>query len=177
MVTSTPSSHRRRADSGSGSHLVRSQQMTQTPQVRCLLPVFPSVSRHERSTAVCCLRPIFHSVSHRACFIAHRAAGSGSPQCHCTRCRLCRCGASCPSSHPSLTGPRGRPPTVSRDEVSTVKACCLRPVFRSIAHRAAGSGRPHTVTSLTTAGAQRLACFSLVSLPARQVSTSRRLGS
>ena len=46
------------------------------------------------------------------------------------------------TSHPSLTGPRGRPPTVSRYEVSTVQTCCLLPVFRSIAHRAAGSGRP-----------------------------------
>ena len=34
-------------------------------------------------------------------------SGSGSPQCHRTRCRLCRCAASGPSSFPSLTGPWG----------------------------------------------------------------------
>ena len=33
--------------------------------------------------------------------------GSGRPQCHGTRCRLCRCAASGRSSLPSLTGPRG----------------------------------------------------------------------
>ena len=97
------------------------------------------------------------------------------------------------------------PPTVSRHEVSTAQVCCLRPsshpsltgrrgVGRPQCHgtrcrlcRCAASG-PSSVLSLTgqrgwpptsfkTASAQRLAFFSLVSLPARQVSKSRRLGS
>ena len=47
------------------------------------------------------LRHVFPSVT-------HRTAGSGRPQFHGTRCRLCRCAASDQISHPSLTGPRGR---------------------------------------------------------------------
>ena len=39
-------------------------------------------------------------------------------------------------------------PTVSRHEVSTVQVCCLRPVFRSVAHRAARSGRPQVLRLL-----------------------------
>ena len=93
-----------------------SRNMLLTVQVRCLRPVFPSVthrggrgvgpptvSRHEVSTVqVRCHLPVFPSVT-------HRAAGSACPQCHGhgTRCRLCRCAASGPSSLPSLIGPRG----------------------------------------------------------------------
>ena len=130
----------------------------------------PTVSRHEVSTAQVVLPPVRLPIRHSP------GRGVGRPQCHGTRCRLCRCAASGPSFYPSLTAPRGRPLTVSRHKVSTVQVCCLRPVLRSIAHRAAGSGCPQV---FTTADAQRLACFagfSLVSLPARQMSTSRRLG-
>ena len=58
-----------------------------------------------RTSQVCrrqySLRPVFPSVT-------HRAAGSGSPQCHGTRCRQCRCAASGLSSVLSLTGLRGQ---------------------------------------------------------------------
>ena len=61
----------------------------------------PTVSLHEVTTVqVCCLQPVSSSVT-------HLASGSGRPQCHCTRCRLCRCAASCPPSLLPLTGPLG----------------------------------------------------------------------
>ena len=50
---------------------------------------------------VCCLLPIFSSFT---CL----AAGSGRPQCYSTRCLLCTCAASGPSSLLSLAGPLGR---------------------------------------------------------------------
>ena len=64
--------------------------------------------------------------------------------------------------------------SVSRHEVSTVQVCCLRPLLPSVAQRAAGSGRPQGFRLLVPSVCR--ACFSLVSLPARQVSTSRRFG-
>ena len=53
---------------------------------------------HKVSTVqVCCLLPVFPSDT-------LLAAGSGSTQCHCTRCQLCTCAASCQSSILLLTG-------------------------------------------------------------------------
>ena len=57
--------------------------------------------------------------------------------------------------------------------------CCLRPVFPSITHRAAGSGRPQVSRLLVPGvGLSRLARCPLAPHPARarQVSSSRRLG-
>ena len=113
----TPSSHRRRPNRGSrltpgpvaaGAQVRRaSARITNGLLLCCFRPAFPPVAtvpRHKVSTVqVCCLRPIFP-------YVTHWAAGSGRPQCHGTRCRLCRCAASGPSSLLSLTGPGlGRP--------------------------------------------------------------------
>ena len=57
---------------------------------------------------------------------SHRAAGSGHPHCHGTRCRLCRCAASGQSSLPSLTGARGRVAHKCRDCWS-LASCPLSP--------------------------------------------------
>ena len=72
---------------------------------------------------------------------SHRAAGSGHPHCHGTRCRLCRCAASGQSSQSvtRLAAGSGRPHC--EGTVSTVQVCCLRPVFRSVTHWAAGSSQ------------------------------------
>ena len=54
-----------------------------------------------------------------------------------------RCAASGPSSHPSLTGPRGRAAHSVKARGVDCAVCCLLPVFRSVTHRArcADSGR------------------------------------
>ena len=113
-------------------------------------------------------RPVFRSV-------AHRAAGSIRPQCHGMRNQLCRRAASGPSSHPSLTGPRGRAAhSVMARGIDCHGAGVLPPARLQFCRSPGRRVRPPT--SIATAGAERLACFLLVSLPARQVSTSRRLG-
>ena len=70
----------------------------------------PTVSLHVghvvSTVQMCCLRPVFLPSS----LLPLTGPGSGRPQCHGTRCRLCRCAASGPSSLPSLNGPDlGRP--------------------------------------------------------------------
>ena len=149
--------HLRCAASGPSSYPSITAQRSRPPALLSLIGPRgrpPTVSLHEVSTAQVVLPPARLPIRHSS------GRAVGSPQCHCTRCRLCRCAASCPSFYPSLTAPRGRPPTVSRHEVSTVQVCCLRPVLRSNAHRAAGLGRLEC--HCTRCRPYRLCCLLLV---------------
>ena len=98
-----------------------------------------------RTSKMCCLRSIFISVYHRTAesaarpSVTHRAARSAAHSVTARGVDCTGCAASGPSSHPSLIGPRGRQPTMSLHEVSTVQVCCLLPIFLSVSHRAAGS--------------------------------------
>ena len=68
----------------------------------------------------------------------------GSPQCHCIRCRLCRCAASSQSPPPSLTGPSG----LAAHDVTALRVNCagLLPPACFLLHHSPGSWlRPPSV--------------------------------
>ena len=181
-VTSTPSSLRRWQDRGSR---LMPGPATRTSQVCCLLPVFRSVTRRVRGvgppTVSDTVTARHGEVSTAGVLPLARLPFCHSPgltgprgrATHTVTARGVDCAGVLPPAslpNPSLAWPRGR-------AAHTVKAQCRL-------CRCAASG-PSSVLSLTgqrgrasvtTAGAQRLACFLLVSLPARQVSMSRLLG-
>ena len=130
------------------------------------------------TTDVRCLWPVSLSIT-------HRAAGLGCPQCHSTRCRLCRCAASGPSSLPSLTGPRGSGRShslaVSRHEASTVDCAGVLLPARLRFHHSPGCevGPPivsrHKVSTVQARHSRFVpSSVPRPSLSRRQVSTSCR---
>ena len=84
--------------------------------------------------------------------------GVERPQCHDTRCRLCRCASSCPSSLSSLT---------------TVQVCILRPVFPFFTHYRVRSGRPQRYDCWCLASGQHPSCLS--SCPAGVADTATNI--
>ena len=144
-VISTPSSHLRRPDRCRGSRPVRSRPATRTSKRRERLARLP---------------PHLHPTG------AGRITARGSRPVGDSD-SYPRYAASGPSSHPSLTGPRVRAAQChgTRCRLCRCAACGPLPFCRS----------PGRGARFTTAGGQCLACFPIVSLPARQVSTSRRL--
>ena len=116
-VTSTPSSHLRRPDSGRGSRPVRSRPATRTSKRRerlARLPphLHPTGAGRITARGSC---PVGDSDSYPR-YVASGPSSHPSltgprgraAQCHGTMCRLCRCAACGPSSFLSLTGPRGK---------------------------------------------------------------------
>ena len=124
-ITFTPLSHRRRVDRGWRLTPSPVQPATKTSQKGVLVPLlhtWPGAASGITSTftpSSPCRRADRDSrltpgqvragdPDIQGALLTHRAAGPGRTQCHSTRCRLCRCAASYPSSLLSLTGPRGR---------------------------------------------------------------------